>query len=241
MQKFLIILLSLMILGCGDIRKQYHTVISPEEMQRVKVYCTTFLGVPVACYLRVDTQITITIKDIVIEVRDRIVVEEKIVEIEVEKIVTEIHTIFKEKQVDLETIVAEAVRRVKASVPTTHLTDANVGEVVREVAASVIEDAPQVVEDTPYVDTPIENPTPQNTPRATPQDGGYVVYSHLVNGRMQSGVIHSDYVVIQDGMITFTGQDGEIDPGDTSREYVEVETGLSYEQASKRAPEILTE
>ena len=58
---------------------------------------------------------------------------------------------------------------------------------------------------------------------------------------MQSGVIHSDYVVIQDGTITFTGQDGEVDPSDTVRDYVRVETGLTYEQASKRAPEILSE
>ena len=74
-----------------------------------------------------------------------------------------------------------------------------------------------------------------------PQSGGYVVYSELVNGRMQSGVIHSDYVVIENGTITFTGQDGEVDPGDTVREYVKVETGLTYEQASERAPEILSE
>ena len=77
---------------------------------------------------------------------------------------------------------------------------------------------------------------------STLQDGGYVVYSHLVNGRKQSGVIHSDYVHINgDGTITFTGQDGEADPGDTVRDYEKIETGLTYEQASKRAPEILSE
>ena len=74
-----------------------------------------------------------------------------------------------------------------------------------------------------------------------PQSGGYVVYSELVNGRMQSGVIHSDYVVIDGDTITFTSADGEVDEGDTVREYVKVETGLTYEQASKRAPEILSE
>ena len=78
----------------------------------------------------------------------------------------------------------------------------------------------------------------------TPQDGGYVVYSHLVNGRKQSGVIHSDYVHINgDGTITFTGSDGVVDGDDveSTRTYEKIETGLTYEQASKRAPEILSE
>ena len=92
------------------------------------------------------------------------------------------------------------------------------------------------------------NPTPQTTPQPpvsnpTPQNGGYIVFSHLVDGRMQSGVIHSDYVVIQDGTITFTGSDGEVDGDDneSTLDYVKVETGYTYEQASDRAPEILSE
>ena len=73
------------------------------------------------------------------------------------------------------------------------------------------------------------------------KDGGYIVYSHWVDGSIQSGVIHSDYAAIEDGKIFHTGQDGEIDAGDTSQDYVRIETGLTYEEASARAPEILTE
>ena len=60
---------------------------------------------------------------------------------------------------------------------------------------------------------------------------------------MQSGVICGEFVVINyaDEEITFTGADGEADPEDTTREYVKVEEGLTYEQASDRAPEILLE
>ena len=73
-------------------------------------------------------------------------------------------------------------------------------------------------------------------------EGGYVVWTQVVNGWKQSGVICSRYVVINaDNTITFTGSDGEVDAGDTVREYVKVETGYSYEAASKRAPEILSE
>ena len=64
-----------------------------------------------------------------------------------------------------------------------------------------------------------------------------------INGHCQSGVIHSDYVFIDyaNKTITYTGEDGEVDPGDTVREYIKVETGLTYAEASARAPEILAE
>lgn len=115
-----------------------------------------------------------------------------------------------------------------------------VGVIATDSQGTVI-DAPEDVVITPVKIEQVETtvPTPRtNTPRPR---GEYVVYSERVDGRMQSGVIHSDYVVIQNGTITFTGQDGEVDPGDTVREYVKVETGLTYEQASQRAPEILSE
>ena len=108
-----------------------------------------------------------------------------------------------------------------------------------------VETEPEQPTPEPPVETPVVEPEPVSeppvyTPPPKPR-GEYVVYSERVNGSMQSGVIHSDYVVIQNGTITFTGQDGEIDPGDTVREYVKVETGLTYAEASKRAPEILGE
>ena len=91
------------------------------------------------------------------------------------------------------------------------------------------------------VDPPVEPPPPVDPP--PPPRGGYVVWLEEVNGHCQSGVIHSDYVFIdyENKTITFTGQDGEVDPGDTVREYIKVETGLTYAAASARAPEILAE
>ena len=64
-----------------------------------------------------------------------------------------------------------------------------------------------------------------------------------VNGWCSSGVIHSDFVFINanDKTITFMGSDGRVDPGDMIREYIKVETGYTYERASERAPDILSE
>ena len=80
-------------------------------------------------------------------------------------------------------------------------------------------------------------------------EGGYVVdviwYEQDDGDRhLQSGVICSKYVDIdsENDMIGYTGADGVFDQGeDTAREYIKVETGLTYEEAIKRAPEILIE
>ena len=92
-------------------------------------------------------------------------------------------------------------------------------------------------------DPPVDPPVDPPDPPVDPPRGEYVVWLEEVNGNCQSGVIHSDYVFIdyENKTITFTGQDGEVDPGDTVREYIKVETGLTYEAASARAPEILRE
>jgi len=85
--------------------------------------------------------------------------------------------------------------------------------------------------------------TPEPRTPNTPPSGGYIVWLEEVDQRCQSGVIHSDYVYIdrENKRITFTGDDGEVDPGDNVRAYIKVETGYTYEQASERAPEILKE
>lgn len=91
-----------------------------------------------------------------------------------------------------------------------------------------------------------QNPQEIHTP---PQDdgddadcrAGYVVW--LEADGESSGVICSDYVVIDTttNKITFTGSDGEVDTGDSVRNYTKVEAGYTYEQASQRAPAILGE
>ena len=248
------ILLLVMVAGCGEIRGQYHKVVSPDEVETGWYYCTTILTIPVLCGVHVKTEITIRITDIVIEVVERIVIEERRVEVPVDLIVNEVFVIHRDKKVDLEAIIAEVERRVKASIPAQDLVHVDFPILVAEVSQSVIQSTPYT--DTGEVEhrvstpkrkripTPItpplqDNPTPV-TP--TPERGEYVVYSYINDaGSMRSGVVHGDYVKIEGNMIIHTGDDGEVDDGDTSQEYVKVETGLTYEQASARAPEILTE
>ena len=250
------ILLLVMVAGCGEIRGQYHKVVSPDEIQTTRFYCTTVLNLPVLCYIYEKTKITIRIVDIVIEVVERVVIEEKRVEVPIETIVNEVYVVHRDKEVDLESIIVEVERRVRASIPHISLARVDVPVLVAEVSQAVLESTPYT--DTGEVEhrvstpkrkripTPITpplqvNPTPVTPPPVENKDGGYIVYSHWVDGSKQSGVIHSDYAVIQDGKIFHTGQDGEIDAGDTSQDYVRIETGLTYEEASARAPEILTE
>lgn len=87
--------------------------------------------------------------------------------------------------------------------------------------------------------TSTSNPRTPNTPPS----GEYIVWLEEDDQGCQSGVIHSDYAYIdrENKTITFTGDDGEVDPGDNVRAYIKVETGYTYEQASERAPEILEE
>ncbi|RKU36556.1 hypothetical protein C6496_12995 [Candidatus Poribacteria bacterium] len=77
---------------------------------------------------------------------------------------------------------------------------------------------------------------------------GYVVWvndKRSVGGFLSSGVICGDYLYIDsaNSMLIFTGSDGVVDGGEneTTEEYVTVETGYTYEEASDRAPEILRE
>lgn len=85
--------------------------------------------------------------------------------------------------------------------------------------------------------------TPDPVPSNTPRSSGYIVWLEEDVQGCQSGVIHSDYAYINyaEKTITFTGEDGEVDIGDVVRAYIKIETGYTYEQASKRAPEILSE
>ena len=64
-------------------------------------------------------------------------------------------------------------------------------------------------------------------------DSEYVVFSHLVDGKLQSGLIHSDYVEVGNGTLTFTD--------DSVYEYVKVETGLTYEEGKDAVKAILSE
>ena len=254
MKNLLALLFVVTILGCGEIRGQYHRIVTPDEIQATRFYCTTILTIPVLCGVHVKTEITIRITDIVIEVVERIVIEERRVEVPIETIVNEVYVVHRDKKVDLEAIVAEVERRVKASIPAQDLVHVDFPILVAEVSQSVIQSTPYV--ETGEVEhhvsqpkrkripTPItpplqDNPTPVTPP---PERAEYVVYSYINDdGSMRSGVVHGDYVKIEGNMIIHTGDDGEVDDGDTSREYVKVETGLTYEQASERAPEILTE
>ena len=228
MKHLAILLLLITLCGCGEIRGQYHKVVSPDEVVTGTFYCTTFLKIPVLCGVYAQTEKTIRIVDIVYEVVERIVEIE--VEIEVEKIVTEVYTVYRDKDVDLEVIIAEVIRRVKRALPPAQIRqDVDVPSVVSEVSHAVIEN-------TPYVESgEVLTPPAVISEPATPEidDSEYVVFSHLVDGKLQSGLIHSDYVEVGNGTLTFT--DGSV------YEYVEVETELTYEEGKDAVKEILSE
>ena len=266
------ILLLVMVAGCGEMRGQYHKVVSPDEVETGWYYCTTILNIPVICGVSVKTEITIRIRDIVIEVRNRIVIEERIKEVkkivEVEKIVREVFVIHRHKKVDIPMITAEVIRLVKQALPPAQIRqDIDVPTLVAEVSRAVLESTPYTetgevehrvskpkptlqVNPTPVTPPLQVNPTPVTPPlkvNPTPvtpliPEGEYVVYSYKNDdGSLRSGVVHSDYVKIEGNIIIHVGQDGQVDDDDTSLQYVKVETGLTYDEASERAPEILTE
>ena len=228
--------------------------LSPDEIQTTRFYCTTILTIPVLCGIYfARTEITIRITDIVIEVRDRIVIEERRVEVPVDLIVNQVFIVHRDKEVDFEAIIVEVERRVRASIPHISLARVEVPVLIAEVSKAVLDGTPytetgqvehRVSKPKRRIPTPVtpplqDNPTPVTPP---PERGEYVVYSYINDaGSMRSGVVHGDYVKIEGNMIIHTGDDGEVDDGDTSQDYIKVETGLTYEEASARAPEILTE
>ena len=150
MKYFMILLLLLTLCGCGETRGQVYKIVSPDEMQTMQFYCTTVLKVPVLCGIRVHTEKTIRIEEIVIEVRNRIVEIEKIVEVPVDKIVKEVYTIYRDKDVDLEAIISEVIRRVEDSVAADDLMEVDFPILVEEVSQAVIES-------TPYTETSVEH------------------------------------------------------------------------------------
>ena len=247
------ILLLVMLTGCGEMRGQYHKVVTPDEIQTTRFYCTTILNLPVLCGVHVKTEITIRITDIVIEVVKRIVEVERIVEVPIEKIVREVYVVHRDKEVDLEAIIVEVERRIRASIPRISHARVDVPTLVAEVSQVVLKSIPytdtgevehRISKPKRRIPTPVTPPLQDNPIPVTPipESGEYVVYSYINDdGSMRSGVVHGDYVKIEGNMIIHTGDDGEVDDGDTSQKYVKVETGLTYEQASARAPEILTE
>ena len=76
-------------------------------------------------------------------------------------------------------------------------------------------------------------------------ESGFVVWTGEVNGNKQSGVICKKYTMIdeENNTIIFTGADGKVDGGnnESTKKYVKVETGYTYEEAIDRAPKILRE
>ena len=181
-----------------------------------RFYCTTILTIPVFCGIYARTEITIRIRDIVIEVVRRIVEVERIVEVPIETIVNEVFIVHRDKEVDFESIILEVERRVRASIPHISLARVDVPVLIAEVSKAVLDGTPytetgqvehRVSKPKRRIPTPVtpplqDNPTPVTPPPVENKDGGYIVYSHRVNGGIQSGVIHSDYAAIEDGKIS---------------------------------------
>ena len=96
------------------------------------------------------------------------------------------------------------------------------------------EDIYTPVEDEVVVEIPQTDPHQPNVPVSRPQ-GNYCVSIRNANDSLQSSVTHSDYLHIDGLDVTWTGSDGEVDPGDTTRKVLGVECGYTYERASERA------
>ena len=253
MKKVLVFLFVLVALGCGRYGKQYSKVISPNETLSIKVNCFTFLDLPFACLQVEKYEKTVELIEIVERFVDRFIIQKEIEYIEVKEIVREVFIINNEKDVDINEIAMKVLEILNRDYPAQviAISDVELAEVAYAVSEDVIENAPSVVINTETHTVTIESrqPTSQKIVQGSPivipsvelkpTHGEYIVYSHRVNGRIQSGVIHSDHAVIQDGKIFFTGSDGEVDDEDTSQEYIKVETGLTYEEAEERSSELL--
>jgi hypothetical protein len=253
LEGILVLFLAISMFGCDRYQNQYSKVISDNETKSTKVDCFTFLGLPLAC-IQVDKyEKTVELIEIVERIVTQIVTQIEYVQIE--KIVREVHAVYSEKEVDIDSIVTEVLGILMRDYPaiTAPVSSQRLSEIVTNVTDDVVENAPSVVVNAETSTVTIESPpfVPQNTvppvqhdestDDESTDDGEYIVYSHRVNGRIQSGVIHSDHAVIQDGKIFFTGSDGEVDDEDTSDEYIEIETGLTYDEAEERSSKILSE
>ncbi len=103
-------------------------------------------------------------------------------------------------------------------------------------------------DDDPFVQLDTDDDLNERTLGGDTCTSGYVVWvndERSIGGFLSSGVICGDYLHIdsENSMLTFTGSDGVVDGGEneTTEEYVTMETGYTYEEASDRAPEILRE
>ena len=220
------------------------------------------------CAIHAETQTTMRIVDIVVEVVEKIVIEEKIVEVPVEMIVREVYVIYKEKVVDLEVIIAEVIQRVQASIPRISQATVHIPTVVAEVVHSVVASTPytetdevehHVSDPKPNREKPTPQPIPQPTPEPVPpppppvvdpepeperEGGEYVVYRYADPSNQGTGKIHEDYVSWEsngDGTstMTFLGPNKRKDDGDRTVIVDKVVSGLSDEEASEVVREIL--
>jgi hypothetical protein len=268
LEGILVLFLAISMFGCDRYQNQYSKVISDNETKSTKVDCFTFLGLPLAC-IQVDKyEKTVELIEIVYRFVDRFIIQKEIEYIKVKEIVREVFVVNNEKDVDINEIAMNVLGILNRDYPArvVAISDAELAEVVFAVSEDVIENAPSVVINTETHTVTIERPvlTPQTTvsivrspevtqepsvetppppppPPPVEDKGEYIVYTHRVNGLIQSGVIHRDHAAIQDGEIFHIGQDGEISDEDTSEEYIKIETGLTYEEAEERSSEILTE
>ena len=206
-------ILMIAIIACGERSGQIYNIVKPDEVSTATYRCKTLFNLPVLCLIEVDTEKTIRIVDIVIEVVERIVEVEKIVEVPIETITREVYVIHRDKDVDLEVIIAEVIRRVQASVPSN--ATAHVPTVIAEVAQAVIESTPYVETDevehhvsepkqrrnaTPQVD-PIPDPIPDPTPDPTPEGNALVEPSGDSDHVLQGGIVGGLFVV-HGGIVT---------------------------------------
>ena len=105
---FLMAFISIMIVSCG----RFNTDLNLSETETVQLSCATIGGIPVFCGVHKETVIQVPIEVIVDRIVEVKVIEEKIVEIEVEKIVKEIEIEYVDSEVDVDTIVDAVLSRL---------------------------------------------------------------------------------------------------------------------------------
>ncbi len=119
--------------GCGEFEIQFRKVVSPNEVVDTHIYCSLLIIIPVFCSVEQNKIITVEVEKVVVEVVETIVEVEVIKEVIVEKIVTEIEMIYVEAEVDIGEIVPAIVARVKELVPEEDIIDVSLDEIIEEV------------------------------------------------------------------------------------------------------------
>ena len=121
-------------IGCGKYENQFTKVVSSEESVVIHVFCATLIGIPVFCTVDENRTIYVHVETVVTEIVE--IIEKEVI---IEKIVTEIETIYISTEVDIAEVVIEIVAKVKEIVPEDELIDVPLIDIVEEVTREFVD------------------------------------------------------------------------------------------------------